>query len=182
MGRVSLSRDEKSIVDIWNWYDDQKTALREFRNTILDAINTPNPTIGQKFLTFTRDEVQSYFDDSFNELEHLVAFDLISAIEGNLRADFYLRIHTKDKSNLGREFRNKYKAQGDKISLENDIIEGWKNNEEKSKNEFSELLGLLHYRHWLAHGRYWTLNKKGRRYSADETFIIAEKIIALLTD
>ena len=101
-----LDSYKKSHVTI----DDHEISIYVCGITPYDAINTPNPTIGQKFLTFTRDEVQSYFDDSFNELEHLAAFDLISAIEGNLRADFYLRIHTKDKSNLGREFRNKYRT------------------------------------------------------------------------
>jgi hypothetical protein len=150
MAKVSLSGSEKSIEDIWSWYDDQKEALRDFRNKIIQILLTTPHNIHDKFT--------------------------ISATEGTLRADFFSKVFDKDKSDLGREFRTKYKAKGNKISLEEDIIESWKSNHPETKSDFGDLLGLLHYRHWLAHGRYWDIYKKGRIYKADETYGIAESI------
>jgi hypothetical protein len=177
MARVSLSGTEKSIETIWSWYEDQKEALRDFRNKIIIAFVTPNPNINQKFLTLTIEELNIYFEESFEELEHYVAFDLIAATEGNLRADFYTRVYEKDKSDLGRCFRGIYKIKENRVSLEEDIIKNWKIHEPTSKSDMSDLLGMLHYRHWLAHGRYWSLNKQGRRYSADESYTTSEKIL-----
>jgi hypothetical protein len=176
MAKVSLSGSEKSIEDIWSWYEDQKEALRDFKNKITTAFLASPTSINDKFISLTFDELNDYFDNSVEELEHLVALDIISATEGTLRADFFSRVFEKDKSNLGREFRDIYKQKGNKVSLEEDIIESWKTHVAESKSDFGSLIGLLHYRHWLAHGRYWTLNKKGRRYSADETYGIAESI------
>ena len=176
MAKVSLSGSEKSIEDIWSWYEDQKEALRDFRNKIINVLMTAPHNVNNKFVTLTLDEINDYFDYSEEELEHLVSFDLISATEGILRTDFYKKVFDKDKSALGREFRNIYKQKVNKISLEEDIIESWKNINIATKSEFSSLLGLLNYRHWLAHGRYWNLHKKGRRYSVEETYGIAESI------
>lgn len=181
MAKVSLSGSEKSIEDIWSWYDDQKEALRDFRNKIIQILLTNPHDIHDKFTTLTLEELNEYFDNSAQELEHLVSFDLISATEGTLRADFFNKVFAKDKSNLGREFRKLYKEKGNKISLELDIIEGWKSNHPETKSDFGDLLGLLHYRHWLAHGRYWDIYKKGRIYWADETYGIAESIFNFVT-
>ena len=38
MGRLSLSNAEKSVEDIRSWYEDQKNALRDFRNNIIAGI------------------------------------------------------------------------------------------------------------------------------------------------
>jgi hypothetical protein len=176
MAKVSLSGSEKSIEDIWSWYDDQKEALRDFRNKIINILLTTPNSVHDKFTTLTLEELNEYFDYSEQELEHLVSFDLISATEGTLRADFFSKVFDKDKSDLGREFRAIYKAKGNKVSLEEDIIESWKSNNPETKSDFGNLQGLLHYRHWLAHGRYWDIYKKGRIYKADETYGIAESI------
>jgi hypothetical protein len=38
MKRISFSRNEISIEDIWSWYEDQKEALREFKHEIIYTI------------------------------------------------------------------------------------------------------------------------------------------------
>lgn len=176
MANLSLSGSEKSIEDIWSWYEDQKEALRDFNAKITSFTPTPQLTIDDKFIGLTKNELSDYFKNSLDELEHLVALDIIAATEGTLKADFFSRVMEKDKHPLGREFRIIYKKKKNKVSLEEDIIEGWKKYVPESKSDFGDFLGLLYYRHWLAHGRYWTF-KKGRRYSAFETYGIAEKII-----
>ncbi|MEI9808643.1 MAG: hypothetical protein WDO16_12720 [Bacteroidota bacterium] len=177
---MSLSESKKSIEDIWSWYEDQKEGLRYLKNSVITAILNSSAVVNPKFITLTSDEINDYFDYSEEELEHLVCFDLISATEGALRSDFYSKVFNKDKSNLGRTFRQLHKEKGNKISLEADIIENWKDAYTASKIHFSNLLGLLKYRHWLAHGRYWDLTKKGRRFYVQETYDITEEIIDLI--
>lgn len=129
----------------------------------------------------TTDELNDYFRDSEEELEHLICFDLISATEAVLRLDFYTKVYNKDKSNIGRTFRTLEKKKGNKISLEDDIIANWKEIVVARKNDFSNFLGLINYRHWLAHGRYWK-PKIGQQYTPSIAYNIAENIFDIVNE
>lgn len=181
MARVSLSRKEQSIEFIWSWYEDQKEALFDFRAKIFTAIIVSSNSVNSKFIGLNTDELNDYFKDSEEELEHLVCFDLISATEAVLRSDFYTKIYNKDKSDIGRTFRRLEKDKGNKISLESDIIDNWKEIVAIRKTDFSNFLGLLNYRHWLAHGRYWT-PKLGQEYTPSITYNIAESIFDVVSE
>ena len=111
----------------------------------------------------------------------MVCFDLISATEAVLRSDFYTKVYNKDKSEIGRKFRNIEKNKGIIISLENDIVESWEEIISSRKNDFSSFLSLLNYRHWLAHGRYWK-PKLGQRYTPSITYNIAESIFDIVNE
>ena len=180
MAKISLSGQEKSIEFIFSWYEDQIEALNDFKNKVITAVLYTNPSskVKEKFIALTFDEINAYFDDSKNELEHLVCLNIISATEAFLRVDYNKRIKERDKSPVGRDFRLLNRKKGNKISLEDDIIETWKNNE--GDKSFSDFLGLLKYRHWLAHGRYWK-PKLGRRYSFDIAYEISETIFDVIS-
>lgn len=164
---VSLSGEQKSIVSIRSWYEDQMEAINDFRIKIRTIPN-------EKFQKLDLIGINYYFDNSEDEIEHLVCLDLVSATEAFLRVDFYTKINQKNKSEIGRIFREVHKKKGVKISLEADIIDAWKKT--TGNRLFSEFSGLLKYRHWLAHGRYWT-PKLARIYSFDITYAISENII-----
>ncbi len=180
MAKISLSGNEKSISSILNWYEDQIEALRDLKNKIINAIiySEVDVKVNEKFAALTFDQINEYFSNSEKELQHLACFDLVSATEALLRVDFHNRIFNKDKSPIGRVFRNIYKKKANKVSLEEDIIETWKNI--TGDNSFSDLLSLLRYRHWLAHGRYWT-PKFGRGYSFNIVFNISKNITDIVT-
>ena len=132
----------------------------------------------EKFRELDLIEIGAYFDHSEEELERLVCLDLISATEAFLRVDYYERIRERDRSEIGRSFRSLNKKKGNKISLEEDIIEAWKGN--TGDRSFSDFLGLLKYRHWLAHGRYWA-PKIGRAYSFDIAYEISANIFNIVS-
>jgi hypothetical protein len=175
-----MSTAENPIKFIFGWYEDQVEALEGFQTRVINTIINTSPLSGiaQKFTSFTFDEINDYFDESRTELEHLVCLNLITATEAFLRADYSQRVKRRDKSEIGRAFRGLNKSKGAKISLEKHIIDLWKSN--TSNKSFSDLLGLLKYRHWLAHGRYW-VPKLGRNYSFDITYSISEKIIDIVS-
>jgi hypothetical protein len=178
--RISLSGQEKSVKSIRNWYEDHSVAITDLRAKIISTISGSNNTtnISEKFYRLDFSEINEYFDYSEDELERLVCLDLISATEAFLRVDYHERIIERDKSQIGKAFRSLNKTKGNKISLEEDIIETWKSN--TGDKSFSDFLGLLKYRHWLAHGRYWT-PKLGREYSFDIAYKISENIFGLIS-
>lgn len=175
----TFSGQELSIEFIWSWFEDQKEALMDFRTKVFKAITITGESVNSKFFGFTIDELNEYFKKSTEEIEHLVCFNLISATEALLRSDFYTKVFNKDKSDIGRTFRELEKKKRNKISLEEDIIENWKETAISKKSDFSNFLGLLNYRHWLAHGRYWT-PKLGQKYTPEITYEISENIFEII--
>lgn len=88
---------------------------------------------------------------------------LLSAVEAAFRIDYLQRCYQKKKDNVSREFWEIYKEKETRASLKDDIFEVWKNNTAGSTRLIGELRGAFKFRHWLAHGRYWT-PKLGRKY------------------
>lgn len=41
---------------------------------------------------------------------------------------------------------------------------------------FSDFIGVLNYRNWLAHGKYWS-PKLGQKYTPGDTYDIVERLI-----
>jgi len=58
-----------------------------------------------------------------------------------------------------------------------DILEGWKRYTSASSSLIGDLRGAFKFRHWLAHGRYWT-PRFGRKYDFDSVRLMAEGIVA----
>lgn len=172
--------DQRSIEFIWSWYEDQKAGLFDYRNKIFRLFVFAPTILDAKFIGLTTDEFNLYFDESERELEHLVCFDLISATEAKLKNDFYNRIKKKKRNcDITDRFREIHKEKGDKVSLEQDIISVWKEELILEKAKFSNYIGLLNYRHWLAHGRYWTPNI-GQDYDPLISYNISDKIFKIL--
>jgi hypothetical protein len=121
--------------------------------------------------------LDEYFIDSIDELERLACFSIVSATEARLRVDYIDRIRRKDKSSIGRIFRELNRKRGERISLEEHIVENWK--KETGETIFSDFLGILNYRHWIAHGRYWN-PKLGRKYPINIAYNISEKIFTII--
>jgi hypothetical protein len=181
MANVSLSGDEKSLESILSWYEDQLEALRDLKNKIIDIIihSKVHIKVNPKFTSFTLDELNEYFLKSEDELEHLTCFSIISSTEAHLKVDYIKRVRRKDKSPIGRIFRDFNKKTGKRISLEEHILDSWK--KETKDASFSNFLGLLKYRHWLAHGRYWE-PKLGQYYSVDDVSVISEAIFDVINN
>jgi hypothetical protein len=172
--RISLSDRKPDLNKIWDWYEDQKVALKQFEDDVHDPLKM-SMRIPDKFRKLSPDQLKEYFTWGREELDQLFSFDIISATEGLLRRDFYEKVQEKRKSDVARRFRKIHKEKGNKISLERDILHTWKDKEPAYKILFNELVSLLKYRHWLAHGRYWE-PKFGQPYNTSTSYKISKKI------
>jgi hypothetical protein len=181
----SKKSDERSIDFIWSWYEDQREALLDFRNKIrlflAEFLQDKENINHKKFIGMTPQEFESYFKESNKELDYLVCFDLLSATEAVLRMDYNEKVSLKLKTETARKFREINKEKGNKVSLEEDIIKVWKQYDTSTTSDFSDFLGSLKYRHWLAHGRYWN-PKIGRIYTPETVYAIAQKIYEVVKE
>jgi hypothetical protein len=77
--------------------------------------------------------------------------------------------------------RDIYQQKGNRASLEDDILDFWKQVYPEHKQVISNVISALQYRNWLAHGRYWDA-KLGRKYSYPFLYNLAEKVEELLAN
>jgi len=154
-------------------------ALIDFRNKILSNLSKINSPFSEKFYDFSVEEINNYFDQTEDELIHLVCFSLISATEAKIRIDYNIKATEKHKTDIAINLREIYKMKQSGARLKEDIIEAWKSTLQDKKRIFEDFNMLLSYRHWLAHGRYWT-RKYGRKYNVEGTYDIVESIYNII--
>lgn len=116
-----------------------------------------------KFIGYTKEELDNELNKSLAEEQRLASFSILSSIEAHFKLDFYQRVYMRTKDSVSRVFREIHKQKGNLISLEDDLLDTWKSQDNEYKTIIQDLKGAFKYRHWLAHGRFWT-PKFGRRY------------------
>ncbi|OAD23747.1 hypothetical protein THIOM_000409 [Candidatus Thiomargarita nelsonii] len=163
--KVSFSSATQSLEEISDYYKVMAEALRKYYN----ATESPIPA---RFIGLSQEELEKEHSSRLNELDKNVSLSLLSAIEASLRIDYLNRVYRREKDDLSKAFRQIHKTKENKASLEEDILSSWKKYHPEYKSLFSDILGALKYRHWLAHGRYW-VPKLGRQYDFYSISIIA---------
>jgi hypothetical protein len=170
---------------IKSWYEDQNQAIIDYEIKVISSINEGSINTISKFLGMNSYDIKKYFLICLGELEHLYCFYLISTTEACLRKDFQFRVTKREKSLISKKFRDIVKTKKSnkkgkiKISLVEDILETWKEQDTVNKLNFSRFIGLLNYRDWLAHGRYWIPNF-GQKYTPKTCTDITSKIIEIV--
>jgi len=178
MTKVAFSGKEQNLSTIWQWYEDAQTAFNSYQRDTLNALFR-GETIDEPFLFMTKVDVLNYFSEQKSELENLVILNIMASVEAMIRIDYLNRVYTRKKDSVSRCFRDLHKKKGVKASLENDILKIWKQEQSSCKKAIDNFQQALKFRHWLAHGRYWT-PKLGRTYNLNHIFDIAEQLLNAL--
>lgn len=110
------------------------------------------------------------------EHDHNSALSVLACVEAALRTDYLKRCYGKQKDDIARSFRDIYKERAERARLEDDILGCWRDKSGIPKTLIGELIGAFYYRHWLAHGRYWT-QKFGRVYDYQTVYNIADAFL-----
>jgi len=136
------------------------------------------PTFAARFLGKRPDEVRQELDSRLDESDLRSALVVLTSLEASFRVDFDVRCRKRLKDDLSVHFREVDQTRKKAVRLDEDILEGWKKHEPlASPGLIGDLRGAFKFRHWLAHGRYWT-PKLGRRYDFDYVHLMAVGIIS----
>ena len=114
-------------------------------------------------------------DEVLEENERDSSMNILAALEAAFRIDFIQLGQARKRDGLSRILRSLYMEKGARASLEDDILRGWKQVYPDLRSIVSDLIGAFRYRHWLAHGRYWT-PRLGRRYDYQEIYALTDSI------
>ena len=98
-------------------------------------------------------------------------------MEASFKIDFAFRRKKRLKDDLSAYFREVERKRKEAVRLDEDILEGWRMHTDAPPVLIGDLRGAFKFRHWLAHGRYWT-PKLGRKYDFVFVHLMAESIIS----
>ena len=159
-----------SLIEIVEYHNDAVDALRLFLTSL-------HARADSRLLGYTEHEFNQLLLGRIDETELRSCFAILAALEASLRIDFQLRVKQRAKDPLSREFRVIYKARQDRARLDEDLLEPWLRHHPPLKKLIGELRSALHFRHWLAHGRYWKRPVHGR-FDYLSMYTLAELIFA----
>lgn len=163
--KVVFSGQQLALIDIVQYHRDIESSLRVY-------YSQDSSQYERQFAGYTEEELWEERDARLLEHDRLMAFSVLSALEAALRVDYLQRVYGKKKDGLSKAFREIYKEKGERASLVDDILQQWKILESKS---VGDIVDAYKYRHWLAHGRYWT-PKLGQKYDYQTVYYLAAKV------
>jgi hypothetical protein len=163
--RVSFSGEHLGLPEVAAHRQDLASSL-----TLYFPAASPSHLV--RFVGYAGSEVTSELVERLAEADLTSSLTVLAAVEAAFRIDYLKRCYRKGKDPVSRALREIYKEKQQHASLEDEIFEAWIKNSSGGRSIIVELRGAFKFRHWLAHGRYWT-PKLGRRYDFDDVFALA---------
>ncbi len=158
------------LEEVADYYDDSEASLRlYFSPHNLNAANI--------LLKYAAEMLPVVLKNRLDELDRSTSLSLLAALEAVFRIDYKERAKRKKKDCLSKALREIYQTKELKASLEEDIFNAWLENTDVKPKLIEDLKGAFKYRHWLAHGRYWTPKMGRPDYEYSEIYQLAETIL-----
>lgn len=164
--RVSLSEQELSLETIAFHHGNVQVALFEFFSG----------SSASQLSRFPLESVDNARDVSLDELDFSSSMSVMAALEAAIRVDYLSRVYERRKDPLSRAMRELHNEKANKAKLDRDILQLWADETPVSASLVQRVASAFRYRHWLAHGRYWT-PKFGKEYDYDTLYAIADEFI-----
>ena len=165
--RVTFSGEHLPLVQIAQYYSDIEASVRNY-------FSFDNLHLDDRFIGYTPLEIELEMYSVLAEHARSTSMSILAALEATFRIDFLQRCYKRRKDTLSRSFRGLHHQRGQYVPLK-DILSQWQSYPGISRSIISDLERAFKYRHWLAHGRYWT-PKIGREYDYDDIYALAEAI------
>jgi hypothetical protein len=163
--KVAFSRKNLALLELANHHNDIEKALRLY-------FSSAAPDYVVRFAGYAPHEVAEELEARLLELELASILNILAAVEASFRIDYLQRCYKKNRAAVSVAFREIYRTHANRCGFEL-ILKTWKDHTAKpSAMIISELHGAFKFRHWLAHGRYWT-PKSTRKYDYQTVYALA---------
>jgi len=133
------------------------------------------------FATLSEHETAVRPADYIEETGLRSSLAVLTLIDAAFKVDYRYRCENKLKDDLSRAFRATHKRRRSyqNVNLEQDIFDAWLKYASGARALICELRSAFRFRHWLAHGRYWT-PKLGRNYDFNSLYSLADAVFCSL--
>jgi hypothetical protein len=167
--RVSFSYKHLELPDIAEHHVDLERSLRLYFSDL-------SPNFGARFLGYSSAEVTDELGVRVGEIDLSSSLSVLASLEAAFRIDYLQRCYLRGKDDVSRKFREIYKEKEAAPLLDGDIFQTWADYSNVSRQIIGDLRGAFRFRHWLAHGRYWT-PKLGQKYSFNDVYALASEAV-----
>lgn len=172
MRRVSFSNSNVDVSELAIHHTDVESSLRNY-------FSTGAPSYTTRFTGYAPSEVVEELETRLSELDMSSSLTVLTAVEAIFRIDYLKRCYQRKKDSLSRAFRELHKRKQTSVNLEEEIFDLWKEHTIGANQLIGDLKGAFKYRHWLAHGRYWT-PKLGKKYDFVSLYTLATDALSNL--
>ena len=130
--------------------------IGEEKGRLFGALAKGGGSTASRYFGKTLEELDADFTFQTAELSLLSMLGMLACTEAAVRIDFIERVSNRKKDDVSRGFRDAFKEQGERIRLEEDILDLWREHGNAGiRRAVQEFKGALPLRNWLAHGCYW---------------------------
>ncbi len=168
--RVSFSGEHQELTQIAAHHSDVTDALRLY-------FRPADGPYQARFAGYSLAELKDELRARLAEVDRTSALSVLSALEAAFRIDYLQRCYAKKKDGVSRAFRKIYQHKGPRPALEEDILTVWRRESTTPVRLIVALTEAFNYRHWLAHGRYWT-PRLGRKYDYESVYALAQTVLS----
>ncbi len=145
---------------------------RDLESSFTLYFSDRSPSYEIRFFGYAAAKVADELRERLDEADLTSSLTVLASVEAAFRIDYLQRCYRRGKDPVSRAFRNLYKAKQKRASLEEEIFTAWVENSSGTRSIIGDLRGAFKFRHWLAHGRYWT--PKFNRYDFNSVFALAD--------
>jgi hypothetical protein len=156
------------LFDLADYHRDAESSLRLYFTPV-------NPDFVVRFAGEVPSEVAKKLAQRIDETDMRSALVVMTRIEAAFRLDYKRRCRTNKSDDISIAFRKLFRTKKENVRLDEDIWELWRHIDNSKKNLISQLRDVFHFRHWLAHGRYWAVGKK---YDFQTVYQLADAVFA----
>jgi len=168
----------QDLDDVLRWYELQLTLLNEEDRRLPQLLTLD--AAPEKYRDQTLGELREEFASARKQLGYAAKFLLLTSVEALLRLTFDQLSKRERKPAIAHRFRRIRRERGDKVRLEEDILNTWIEVYPQTAQSIRVFKGVMPLRNWLAHGRYWN-PKVGRAINSvrDVYDIASEMLISM---
>ena len=171
---------DSNLDGVFRWYELQLLLLNEEERRLPQLFS--GDVIPERYRDATLDELRQRFAAARKHLRYAAMLHLLTTTEALLLLQFESLSERKTKPAIFRRFRQIGRDRGEKIRLEEDILDTWIAVYPDTARSIREFKGVVPLRDWLAHGRYWN-PKLGRPvYDVTDLFDIASEMLTRMQD
>jgi hypothetical protein len=141
----------QDLDEVFRWYELQLLLLNEVDRQLPQLLS--GDFIPEIYRDESLDELRKQFASARKHLRYAAMLHLLTTAEALLRLDFEHLSKRKTKPVIFRRFRKIGRERGEKIRLEEDILDTWIEVYPETARSIREFKGVVPLRDWLAHGR-----------------------------
>jgi hypothetical protein len=163
-----------SLDNIAEYHEDVCFIIKKFYDSILRGEFNIG-TLPEKLINLTIEEIEQLKNYYLIETETRSSFIVLTFIESVFMKHYQNRSKIKEKHRVLAQRYECIKNQS-RPSL-SDLFRAWEESYPEESKFFMNLKEVFKYRHWLAHGRYWTLKSQIRDFG--DIYMLAEEVLEL---